>query len=89
MALGAQPADVLAAILIESMLLVGAGLAIGLAAAWASGQFVRSLLFGLEPTDALSIGGAALVMILVSLVAGYLPARRASRIDPLVALRQE
>jgi predicted permease len=89
MALGARRGDVVALVLKESMTMVGAGIAIGLAAALAASRYVASLLFGLEPTDAFTIGAAVLVMAAVSLVAGYLPARRAARVDPMVALRYE
>ena len=60
-----------------------------LAIAFASGRFVATLLFGLPPTDPMSIALAVAVMLLVSAVAGYLPARRASRVDPMVALHYE
>jgi ABC-type antimicrobial peptide transport system permease subunit len=55
----------------------------------AAGRLVSTLLFGLAPTDPMTIAGAMTVMVLVSALAGYLPARRASRVDPLVALRYE
>jgi ABC-type antimicrobial peptide transport system permease subunit len=55
----------------------------------ASGRLVASLLFGVPATDALTIASAMILMVLVSAVAGYLPARRASRVDPLVALHYE
>jgi len=68
---------------------VAIGVVVGLGAAIAAGGLVKTLLFGLPPTDALSIGTAILVMVSVSALAGYLPARRASRVDPMVALRYE
>jgi predicted permease len=89
MALGARGGDVLRLVMRESMILVVAGVVIGLAAAFAAGQLVATLLFGLSPTDALTIGAATVLMLIVSAVAGYLPARRASRVDPMVALRCE
>jgi len=89
MALGAQRQDVLRLVLRESMILVAIGVVVGLGAAIAAGGLVKTLLFGLPPTDALSIGTAILVMVSVSALAGYLPARRASRVDPMVALRYE
>ncbi len=89
MALGAEARAVLRLVMRESMILVGIGVVVGLAIALASGRFVATLLFGLPPTDPMSIALASGVMILVSAVAGYLPARRASRVDPMVALRYE
>jgi predicted permease len=89
MALGAQRGDVLGMVLRESMLLVGIGVAAGLAAAIAAGRFVAAFLFGLEPRDPATIAAATAVMIAVAALAGYLPARRASRVDPMVALRYE
>jgi ABC-type antimicrobial peptide transport system permease subunit len=89
MALGARAADVLRLVMSESMRLVAIGVAIGLAVAMAAGRLVSSLLFGLGATDAITILVATVVMVAVSALAGYLPARRASRVDPLVALHYE
>ena len=89
MALGARSQDVLRLVMSESMLLVVAGIVIGMAIALGASHLVATLLFGLAPTDALSMGAAVLVMIVVSAIAGYLPARRASRVDPMVALHAE
>jgi predicted permease len=89
MALGAQRQDVLRLVMRESMLLVIAGVVAGLAIALFAGRFVATLLYGVPPTDALALALAILVMILVSAVAGYIPARRASRVDPMVALHYE
>ena len=89
MALGAQRSHVLGLVMRESMILVVIGIVVGLVAALSASGFVKTLLFGLPPTDALSIGTAILVMVSVSALAGYLPARRASRVDPMVALRYE
>lgn len=86
MALGARRQDVLRLVLSESMVLVVAGVAIGLAIALAASRLVSTLLFGLAATDILSIAAAVIVMLVVSSIAGYLPARRASRVDPMVAL---
>jgi predicted permease len=89
MALGAQRGDVLRLVLRESMILVAAGVAIGIAAALGAGRFVATLLFGLQPTDMLTLAGAIAAMVAVSALAGYLPARRAARVDPMVALRYD
>jgi ABC-type antimicrobial peptide transport system permease subunit len=71
----------------ESMALVITDVGLGLAAAVAASRLVASLLFGLAATDMLTMVAAMTVLVMVSAVAGYLPARRASRVDPLVALR--
>jgi predicted permease len=89
MALGAQRHDVLTMVMRESMLLVVAGVVIGIAAAAAASRLVGTLLFGLPATDLPTVGAAILVMIVVSALAGYLPARRAAHVDPMVALRYE
>jgi predicted permease len=89
MALGARRLDVVRMILRESIVLVGAGVAAGITAALASSRLIAALLFGLAPTDPATIALAVLVMLAVSALAGYLPARRAARVDPMVALRAE
>jgi predicted permease len=89
MALGAQRLDVLRLVMGESMTLVVIGVGLGLAAALAASRLVTTLLFGLAPTDALTMVTAMMALIAVSAVAGYLPARRAARVDPLVALHYE
>ena len=89
MALGAQRGDVLRLVLRESMVLVAIGIVAGVAIAVGLGKYVRTLLFGLPPTDLAAIGAAVLLMVIVSAFAGYLPARRASRVDPMVALHYE
>jgi ABC-type antimicrobial peptide transport system permease subunit len=89
MALGAQSRVVLSLILREALLLVLVGLAVGLPVVFAVTQFASTLLFGLTPTDPLSLGAAALLMFGVAVAAGYIPARRATKVDPLVALRYE
>jgi ABC-type antimicrobial peptide transport system permease subunit len=89
MALGAQRQDVLGMVMRESMLLVVIGVAVGLLTAVLTGRFVTSLLYGLPAVDPLSIAAAIAVMAIVSALAGYLPARRASRVDPMVALHYE
>jgi putative ABC transport system permease protein len=89
MALGALPANVVRMVMREVLLLIALGVAVGLAAAMATTRLVGALLFGLSPTDPLTVALAMLLMIVVAALAGYLPARRASRIDPMVALRYE
>jgi predicted permease len=89
MALGAERQDVLRLVMRESVVLVVSGVAIGLAGVVAAGRLVSSLLFGLAPNDPQTIASAAAVMMAVAAVAGYLPAKRASRVDPMVALRYE
>jgi predicted permease len=89
MALGARAQDVRRLVLRESMALVAAGIAIGIALAFVASRLVASLLYGLAPTDPLTMAAAMAVMGTVSAVAGYLPARRASRVDPMVALHYE
>jgi ABC-type antimicrobial peptide transport system permease subunit len=89
MALGASANRVVRLALRETLLWVALGLALGLGAALATTRWLESLLFGLKPHDPLTIGLAALALLAVAAVAGYLPARRAARVDPLVALRHE
>jgi predicted permease len=89
MALGAGQRRVIRMILGETLLLVAAGLLVGVPAALACGRLVASKLFGLKPSDPASLAIASAVMILVALLAAWIPARRASRVDPLIALRYE
>jgi ABC-type antimicrobial peptide transport system permease subunit len=89
MALGAQRLDVLRLVMGESMMLVAIGVGVGLAAAIAASRLVATLLYGLAATDGLTMVTAMIALVGVSAVAGYLPARRAARVDPLVALHYE
>jgi predicted permease len=89
MALGAQRRDVVWLVMREVALLVALGVGAGLAAAMATTRLVSALLFDLTPNDPATIALATLLMIGVAALAGYLPARRAAQVDPLVALRQE
>jgi len=88
-ALGAQRKDIAWMILRESSVMIVIGIAIGLPAAFAITRFVRSMLFGLTPTDSTTFVVSALIMIVVALGACYIPARRATRVDPLAALRYD
>jgi putative ABC transport system permease protein len=87
-ALGARSADVLRLVVGQGMILTVFGLAIGVAAALASGQLLASLLFGVSSSDLLTFVAASLVLGTVAFLASYLPARRAARTDPMEALRR-
>ena len=89
MALGADRRAVLRLIIRQGLVLTGIGVVLGLAAAAAGAQVLRSLLFGVSALDPLAFGGAALLFGLVSLAASYLPARRATRLSAVTALRAE
>jgi predicted permease len=89
MALGARPADVLRSVLAQGAKLTLAGTAIGVAGALLLTRYLRTLLYGVSPNDPLVLAGAALVLGAVAMLAVWLPARRATRIDPLQALRSE
>ncbi len=89
MALGAQRANIVKLILGETARLVAIGILIGIGAAIAGARLVKSMLYGVSPADAWSIGIAAAILAGAALLAGFLPARRASRVDPMVALRDE
>jgi putative ABC transport system permease protein len=89
MAMGAPPARLLMQVLLEGGRLTALGLAFGLFAAFVLTRLMASLLFGVKPSDPATLGGAAALLALVALTACYIPARRATRIDPMVALRYE
>jgi predicted permease len=89
MAHGATAPRVTRMVMRETMLVVGIGVAIGLGAAVATTRLVAAMLFGLAPTDPLTVSFAVLLMIAMAALAGYIPARRASRVDPMIALRYE
>jgi predicted permease len=89
MALGARSRSVLWLVLREALVLVGIGLVVGVLASLALTKTAASLLYQLKPNDPLTIGMATIVLMMVALLAGYLPARRAARVDPMIALRDE
>jgi predicted permease len=89
MTLGAQRRTILAMVVKRALLLAGAGVAIGIAGGLALTRFLRSMLFGVSATDPAVFTGVSLFLLAVAALAGYLPARRASRVDPVVALRRE
>jgi ABC-type antimicrobial peptide transport system permease subunit len=89
MALGAQRGRVLRMVLREVMLLAAVGLAIGVPAALAAAKLVESFLFGMKPNDPLALMGSVAALVSAAILAGYLPARNASRIDPMIALRHD
>jgi putative ABC transport system permease protein len=88
-ALGAQPQDVLRLVLGQAARLAFWGIAIGISAAFALTRFMASLLFGVGPTDLLTFAAVSVLVAFVIFLASYLPARRATRVDPMVALRYE
>jgi predicted permease len=89
MALGAEQSRVLRMVLGEVTVLIGAGLAVGFGAALTATRLVATFLYGLQPNDPSTLGAAGIVLTAVALLAGYLPARRASKVDPMTALRDE
>jgi ABC-type antimicrobial peptide transport system permease subunit len=89
MALGATAPRVKAMVLREMMLMVGIGAVIGLGAAFATTRLVTSMLFGLAANDPLTVVVSVGVMVAVTGIAGYIPARRAAAVDPMIALRYE
>jgi predicted permease len=89
MALGAEAGDLQARIVWQTLSLAAIGIALGMAASWALAQTIGSLLFGVSATDPVTFAGMLAVLTAVAATAGYLPARRASRIDPAVVLRAE
>jgi ABC-type antimicrobial peptide transport system permease subunit len=89
MALGAEQSRVLRMVLGEVAVLIGAGLAVGFGAALGATHLVATFLYGLQPNDPWTLAAAGIVLTAVALLAGYLPARRASKVDPMTALRDE
>jgi putative ABC transport system permease protein len=89
MALGANRGDVLGLVLREAAMLLAAGLVIGTGLAIAVGRTTSSMLFGLKPTDPLTIGLSITLLAVVAVIASFLPAMRAARLEPMLALREE
>jgi putative ABC transport system permease protein len=88
-ALGARQADVLGLVVRQGLMLAGAGVLLGLVGAFGITRVIRSLLYNVTPTDPISFGGVALFLAAIAALASYLPARRATNVDPIVALRNE
>jgi putative ABC transport system permease protein len=89
MALGAQPRDVLRLVVGQSLTWMAAGLGVGLVASLMLVRMLGSLLFGVTPTDPIVLGSVAVVLAMVTVLASAIPARRATQVDPLKALRCE
>ena len=89
MAMGARSADVSRMVVRDGLRLTMVGLVLGLAAALATAQLLRSILFRVQPTDPIVFATIALILVALALLASYLPARRAARVDPVIALRAE
>jgi predicted permease len=89
MALGARPREVHGLVLKDGLRPIAIGIALGVAASLGVSQLLRSILFGLDPADAYSFVGVSVLLIVVALLSGWLPARRATEVDPLIALRYE
>src|SRR5262249_155282 len=87
MAIGAQPRDVFRMVLGQGMLLAVIGVVLGLVLAFGLTRLMTSMLFGVRPTDPVTFGGIAMILSIVSLIACYLPGRRATKVDPVVSLR--
>src|SRR2546425_543483 len=89
MALGADRRNVVVKVVRETMTLVAAGVVIGLAAAWGATRLIASALFGVTAMDPPTLALAIAAMMMIALLAGYIPARRAAAVNPVMALRQE
>jgi ABC-type antimicrobial peptide transport system permease subunit len=89
LALGATPSDLRATVLRPAIAIASIGIALGLGASLATTRALRALLFGVSPADALTLGAASLLLFAVALLAAYIPAARAQRTDPVIALRAD
>jgi ABC-type antimicrobial peptide transport system permease subunit len=89
MALGAVSRDVVWLVMREVIVLVGIGVALGLAAAWGLSRMIGNQLYGVSPNDPITMVAAAVALMLIALFAGYIPAFRAARVNPVTALRYE
>jgi ABC-type antimicrobial peptide transport system permease subunit len=89
MALGAAPQDILRMVLRQSVVIVGVGLAVGLAAAFAGTRIIAAFIVGVRPTDVATFVTVVVLLAVIALIACWIPARRATRVNPLVALRYE
>ena len=89
LALGAQARDVLTLVAVQGMKLAFIGVALGMLGSFALTRLMKSLLFGVGPTDPATFSLVPLLLVVVTLVACYIPARRATKVDPLIALRSE
>src|ERR1019366_6423881 len=89
MALGAQRFGILRLVIRDALVVTGIGVRVGLGAAWAATRVLGSMLYGLSPRDPVTMIGAAIVLIAVATLAAFIPAWRASRVDPMTALRYE
>jgi putative ABC transport system permease protein len=89
MALGASSGNIRGIVLKQGLMIAVTGVTVGIAGALALTRILRSLLFGLSATDPVTFTGVAALLIFVALVACYIPARRATKVDPMVALRYE
>jgi len=88
-ALGASQHNIVSLVVRQGMALAFSGVMIGLAAAFLLTRLIRSLLYGVQATDPITFAGISLLLAIIALVASYIPAQRAARIDPLISLRSE